>query len=469
MIVRLVWVILPLVTFSVVGISESFEASIGSPNFQLESGVASEDITCRDNRVLVLRTNGNPACVTEKTAEKLGWEIIKTEFNTISDVIDNKALEEPIDTTSVIYANNQFAFDFYSKVANGNEKNVFFSPWSISTAFAIAYEGAKGNTADEMRQVFEFPVDDKQRRAEFAAINDDLNEKDAKYKLQVANALWIAEGFEPLQEYVDTAKNYYDSEVNNVDFVSDAGVNKINKWAAEKTEGKIEKVLVPGSTDEFTRLFITNAIYFKGTWATQFAEESTHDDQFWIGPNENVKVPMMNLAATNFNYAKTAQLQILEMPYEGDQLSMLMLLPNDKDGLNELEKSLTNEKLNLWKDSLSQTQMVVSMPKFKLETNYNLKPLLENLGMSTAFKEGKADFTGITEDEPLHIGQAIHKAYVDVDEEGTEAAAVTGIGVGITSIPKYEIFKADHPFIFIIHEKETGNLLFIGRIVNPLA
>jgi len=362
---------------------------------------------------------------------------------------------------------HQFALDFYSQVANDNEDNIFYSPWSISTAFAIAYEGARGNTAEEMNQVFGIPSDDNQRRNAFKSANDDLNQKDAKYKLSVANALWIADFFEPIQEYVDTAKTYYDSEVSKVDFVSTEGVKTINEWVKQKTEEKIEKVLEEGSTHELTRLVITNAIYFKGNWLTQFDEEKTYDDSFWISLNENVKVPMMRLEPTFFNYTKTDELQILELPYEGDKLSMLVLLPNEKDGLGTVEEVLTVENLSQWKDNLSSTETVVFLPKFTLETAYDLIPSLESLGMPTAFLKGEADFSGITELEKLFIAQAIHKAFVDVNEEGTEAAAVTAIGMIPTSEPEYEIFKADHPFIFIIQDNETDNILFLGRVINP--
>jgi len=322
---RLVWTIIPLVLLSVIGISESFaqECDLGW-------------------ELIIKSSNGNPACVTPATAQKLverGWGFIPE----ISLV--------PIQTNSenVILANNQFTIDFYSEIKDTKE-NIFFSPWSISTAFAIAYEGARETTADEIQQVFGFPADDEQRRSEFKSINDDLNEKDAKYKLRVANALWLAEKFQPLQEYVDTAKNYYDSEVNNVDFISDEGINIINDWAKLKTENKIPLIIPPGSTDEFTRLIITNAIYFNGTWTTQFDEKNTRDEDFKVDSVNVVTAPMMKLFDTKFNYSQNEQVQIIELPYEGDKLSMLILLPSDVDGLKSLEEALSLEKLIQWKD-----------------------------------------------------------------------------------------------------------------------
>ena len=442
---RLIWIIISLVLFSVIGISESFAKE------------------CDAGRELIIKSsNGNPACVTPATAQKLverGWGFIPE----ISLV--------PIQTNSenVILANNQFTIDFYSEIKDTKE-NIFFSPWSISTAFAIAYEGARGTTADEIQQVFGFPADDEQRRSEFKSINDDLNEKDAKYKLRVANALWLAEKFQPLQEYVDTAKNYYDSEVNNVDFISDEGANIINDWAKLKTENKIPMIIPPGSTDELTLLIITNAIYFNGTWTTQFDEKNTRDEDFKMDSVNVVTAPMMKLFDTKFNYSQNEQVQIIELPYEGDKLSMLILLPSDVNGLKSLEESLSLESLIQWKSELSETDLdLVQIPKFTLETKYDLSEKLINLGLHSAFDPSEADFSGIAEIKPLYIQSAVHKAFVDVNEVGTEAAAVTAIKMGTTSIgPPPLIFKADHPFIFLIQDKETNQILFFGRVVNPI-
>jgi serpin B len=249
-----------LVFASIFGVLESSAQEselIASPKYQLESGIAPENIQCREDRVLVLRPNGNPACVKETTPEKLGWKIVETD----SSIIEVKSKENSISSDStveygeIIDANNKFAFEFYSEIKDDNE-NIFYSPWSISTAFAIAYEGAKEKTEQEIQQVFGFPVDYDTRTAEFQTAINDLNPEDVPYQLSVANALWLAERFEPFQEYVDTATVYYDSEVNTVDFVSNDGVEKINAWVEDKTNEKIKNILAPGSTDEYTRLAI---------------------------------------------------------------------------------------------------------------------------------------------------------------------------------------------------------------------
>jgi serpin B len=460
-----------LVFASIFGVSESSAQEselIASPKYQLESGIAPENIQCREDRVLVLRPNGNPACVKETTPEKLGWKIVETD----SSIIEVKSKENSISSDStveygeIIDANNKFAFEFYSEIKDDNE-NIFYSPWSISTAFAIAYEGAKEKTEQEIQQVFGFPVDYDTRTAEFQTAINDLNPEDVPYQLSVANALWLAERFEPFQEYVDTATVYYDSEVNTVDFVSNDGVEKINAWVEDKTNEKIKNILAPGSTDEYTRLAITNAIYFKGNWVTQFNETDTSDDPFWITPSENVPVPMMRLVSEIFNYTQTETTQILKMPYEGDKLSMTVLLPNEKSSLSELEESLSVENLKQWNEQLSPNEVHVFMPKFKMETEYFLIGPLSDMGMPTPFVEGDANFQGIAP-IPLFISQAVHKAFVDVNEEGTEAAAATALVMTTTSVkPPVPVFKADHPFVFLIQDDSTENILFIGRVMNP--
>jgi len=382
------------------------------------------------------------------------------EYPIVSD--DKESIE-----SSVVEANNQFSFEFYNQVATNNDENVFFSPLSVSTAFAVTYEGTKGKTSEEISDVFGFQTNDSERRSSFKNIIKNLNDPDSHYALRIANALWLAQGFKPLSSYVETSKTYYESEINTVDFVTDEGVNTVNEWVKEKTENKIKQLLSPGSTDDNTRLIITNAIYFKGTWVNPFNEERTRDVNFKINSDKTVQTPMMFLGPTVLNYTENEQLEILELPYKGDRLSMLILLPKEVDGIHPLEESFTINNFSEWKKELSEKHMAVFLPKFTFDTDYNLKRSLQNMGIKAAFDQYSADFGGITEDEDLYIAFAIHKAFVDVNEVGTEAAAVTGIGVSATSVPP--TFNADHPFIFIIQENETGNILFMGRVMNPLS
>ena len=298
----------------------------------------------------------------------------------------------------------------------------------------MAYEGAKENTASEMQRVFGFIPDDQERKESISDTLERLNSKDDLYKLQIANALWIKENYPIKQEYLDTAKTFYDSTVDAVDFVTDDGVNKINNWTNEKTQGKIHDILSPGSTDEMTRMVITNAIYFKGKWGEPFEPRNTSEGTFWTDKDKSVAVPMMKIPAEMFRYHETRDLQALEMHYVGGDISMLILLPKDRDGLESVEDSMNMQKLDSIRDTMTLQPLTVQIPKFEFETKYDLIDSLESLGVHDAFDENNVDFKGMT-DEQVYLEQAVHKAFVNVNEEGTEAAAITALVVQATSGP----------------------------------
>ena len=368
------------------------------------------------------------------------------------------------DTKMMVDANNQFALDFYSELAaqNDSSDNIFFSPVSISTAFAILYEGADGNTSSEMQDIFGFEEDDSKRRESFASMMQSLNPQDEQYKLRLANALWLAKGFTPLPEYTNTAETYYDSKAESLDFLSGNAVDTINNWTSEKTEGKIEKLF--DSLNSGTKMVITNAIYFKGTWIHQFDPERTKDRQFWLTEEESVMVPTMDLPRTYLNYFREIDgMQVLELPYKGDGVSMLVLLPERIDGLNELEKSLTIQKISQWKNNMENIHIAVSLPKFTMETDYDLKKFLPAMGITDVFNPANSDLGGISGEKGLFVDQAIHKAFVDVNEEGTEAAAATGMAMLQSGFS----FRASHPFLFIIQDNNTDQILFMGRVMDP--
>ena len=369
----------------------------------------------------------------------------------------------------VIEANNRFAINLYSQYKS-EEGNIFFSPFSISTAMAMVYEGAEGKTAKEIKSVFGFPKYDNSRRNQYSDLLSEINKKDKEYALKTANALWAQKDFNFLDKYLTTVEEYYEGKTTNLDFKNEPDSSRliINNWVEDKTNNKIKDLFPVGSINSLTRLVLTNAIYFKAKWLIQFDADKTSDEYFRVNPDKSIKVPMMQPTSqkSTFNYTQNKDLQILEMPYAGEDLSMLILLPLDDD-IETLENSFTIENLTEWKKSLRKRRVNIYIPKFKFETKYFLSETLSDLGMPTAFTNS-ADFSGMTGTKDLKIDKVIHQAFIEVNEEGTEAAAATGVTMMKHSKPPpTPIFKADHPFIFIIQQKETGNILFMGRVNNP--
>ena len=349
---------------------------------------------------------------------------------------------------------------------------MFFSPYSISTALAMTYEGAKGQTAEEMQSVFHFPEDDDERRLGYAGLYNELNEQDKEYKLSTANALWAQQDFVFLDNYFDVVEGYYGGKVTNLDFIKNTEKSRvtINDWVEDKTNDKIKDLIPKGAINSMTKLVLTNAIYFKGQWARQFDKDDTSDQDFKITSDNIVKVPMMQCAydEAEFNYAENNDLQILELSYSGDDLSMLIFLPKDND-IKTFEDSITVEQLTKWKKNLRKQEVNVFIPKFKFETKYFMAETLKEMGMPIAFSSS-ADFSGMTGIRDLYISAVIHQAFVEVNEEGTEAAAATAVVMKLESVAEsvsIPTFRADHPFVFMIQEKETGNILFMGRVSDP--
>lgn len=375
----------------------------------------------------------------------------------------------PEGVNAVVSANNQFALELYSKYKS-KEGNIFFSPYSISTALAMTYEGARGQTADEMQSVFHFPEDDNLRRPAFARIYNEINKRDKEYKLSTANALWAQKDYKFLEDYTTAVEKYYGGKVTNLDFVGETEKSRkiINSWVEDQTNNKIKDIIPQGAINALTRLVLTNAIYFKGTWIKQFDKKNTRDEDFRISPGNTVQAPMMRLTGkeAKFNYAETEELQLLEMLYEGEELSMLVILPKE-DNLTSLEESLDIEKLAEWKNMLREQRVNVYMPKFKFETKYFMADTLSKMGMPSAFSAYNADFSGMDGTGNLFISSVIHQAFVEVNEEGTEAAAATVVVMTMAAAPSFKEFRADHPFMFIIQQKDSGNILFLGKVIDP--
>jgi serpin B len=378
---------------------------------------------------------------------------------------------------SVVDANNRFAFDLYSVLSKDPQKtgqNIFFSPFSISSAMAITFEGARGRTADEIQAVFHFPGDTLTRQEEFLHLNAGINRNSPEYTLRTANALWAEKTYPFLPGYISIAERYYGANTTNLDFIGQPEPSRIiiNNWVEEKTEGKITEILRLGDIHPATRLIITNALYFKGEWVKKFDPDQTADAPFRTVSGETVTVPMMQRTGEDarYRYAETESLQLLEMPYihgVGNELSMLVILPKG-DNLKEVENSLEIQMLSDLDNASHYRRVDVYLPKFRFETTTRLSRVLASMGMPSVFTTS-ADLSGMDGTQFLYIEEVIQKAYIDANEEGTEAAAATGGSLGLSSadISPVPEFRADHPFIFIIRDNETGAILFAGRVADP--
>jgi len=328
-----------------------------------------------------------------------------------------------------------------------------------------------------MRSVFYFPEDSNLRRTEYASIFDELNKGDKKYKLSSANALWAQQDYQFSKDYFDNVEKYYSGKATNLDFKKDPEGSRItiNSWVENQTNEKIKDLIPSGLINTMTKLVLTNAIYFKGEWVKQFNKNDTKEENFRTSNGGAVKAQMMQRTDDEaiFNYAENSNLQILEMPYSGNELSILLLLPKN-DNLTKLESILSTKNISDWKKNLEEQRVKIYIPKFKFETKYFMADDLKEMGMPLAFSDS-ADFFGMTASgkKDLKIDEAIHQAFVEVNEEGTEAAAATAVTMAPLGVagpqkePKIPIFRADHPFIFLIQQKSTGNILFMGRVVNP--
>ena len=378
--------------------------------------------------------------------------------------------QENSDLQTLVKGNNAFALDLYAQLKT-QEGNLFLSPYSISTALAMTFAGARENTEKQMAQVLYFTLEQRRLHSAFSSLETQLKDYVKEgIELNIANALWLQTGYNFLKDFLELTEEHYDAGLNHVDFAKDseAARKKINIWVEQKTNNRIQKLIKPGMITPLTRLVLTNAIYFKGEWANQFEEELTQENPFYITPENTVDVPMMN-QEDRFKYFESDELQILEVPYKGDDLSMVILLPIKKDGLTELEDSVNTDRFQEWMNALAWRQVTVFFPKFTMTCEFKLGSALADMGMPIAFT-GEADFSGMTGEKDLFISEVVHKAFVDVSEEGTEAAAATGVIMELTSVVEPTlpaVFRADHPFIFMIRDNHSGSILFIGRVVDP--
>jgi serpin B len=367
-------------------------------------------------------------------------------------------------------AMNAFTTASYKQLMGG-DANLILSPFNIATALSMALAGARGQTADEIQLVLHLHYDSTYDSALGALLADLIQAGNAAgNELHTANRVWVQKGFAIQPAFEDTLADNYHAPLTPLDFTAnlEAARSQINRWTEEQTREKIKDLLAAGSLDAQTRMVLTSAIYFYGKWQDPFVTARTQPAPFTLPAGATTQANFMN-QTSEFGYTETPSAQILEMRYSGTGMAFDVLLPTNLAGLPSLEKSLTLENLTGWLGHLTTRHVQVSLPKFRTESQFSLRKALSAMGMPTSFT-GKADFSGIDRQRSLAISEVVHKAFVDVSEQGTEAAAATGIAMTATAMRMPEppvVFRADHPFLFLIRDTRTGVVLFIGRLMNP--
>lgn len=373
-------------------------------------------------------------------------------------------------------ANTLFALELFRTLTEDNSTgNIFISPFSISSALAMVFLGTKGDTAAQLSKAFHFDaIEDVHSR--FQSLNAEVSKRGASHTLKLANRLYGEKTYDFLPEFLASTQKMYGADLAPVDFqhASDDARKVINKWVKDQTEGKIPELLAAGVVDSMTKLVLVNAIYFKGMWKDKFRKQDTTDAPFRLNKKDTKTVKMMyQKKKLPIGYIQDLNCKVLELPYQGEELSMVILLPEDIEdestGLKKIEEQLTLEKLHEWtkREHLENIDVHVKLPRFKLEESYTLNSNLGRLGVQDLFSNGKADLSGMSGSRDLFISKIIHKSFVEVNEEGTEAAAATGgIAVFAMLLPEEE-FTVDHPFLFFIRHNPTANVLFLGRVCSP--
>jgi serpin B len=375
------------------------------------------------------------------------------------------------DVRAVAESGNVFALDLYARLRGGSSDNLFFSPGSLSIALAMTYAGARGETAEEMANVLHFRLPPEELHPAFGGLRRywDAETRGRGYRLSVANRLWGQEGFHFLPGFLAVTRKDYGAELAQVDFArgTEQARRRINSWVEDQTQGKIRDLIPPGVLDAATRLVLTNAVYFKGDWTKPFPKDVTRVAPFHISARQQTDVPLMGRIDDFRSWAGDG-LKVLELPYGKGDLAMLILLPDEIEKLRDLEADLTTDNLSRWLSGLRKQEVRVFLPRFKLTAQFQLADVLRAMGMSRVSKPGEADLSGMSSEKGLFVSAVIHKALVDVNEEGTEAAAATGVDVkSDEAIEQPMVFRADHPFVFLIRDNQTESILFLGRLVNP--
>jgi serpin B len=396
-------------------------------------------------------------------------EILKSDKPRITSPAVNSS-----DINTLVNGNSEFAFNLY-QLLKQEEGNIFYSPYSISLALAMTYGGARGVTAAQMADTLHYQLSQTALHPAFNSLGIELGKrgegakgKDGKgFRLNIVNAIWGQKDYTFLSDYLDLLAENYGAGLRVLDFIKNSNQSRevINQWVSDQTEGRIKDLLPEGSINPLTRLVLTNAIYFNAAWKLPFKPEATVNGPFHLITGNDVTVPMMKQTET-FGYAKSGNILAVQLPYDGNELSMVVLM-NESGKFSDFEDKLNFPAVKAVIDSLKNTRVALTMPRFGFESEFGLKETLKKMGMEDAFLDN-ADFTGMSKESDLHIDDVVHKAFVSVDEAGTEAAAATGVIVGTTSMPLDPVtVTLDRPFVFLIRDIQTGAILFIGRVMNP--
>ncbi len=379
--------------------------------------------------------------------------------------------DETKDMKAVAQGANGFALSLYSQISK-DQGNLLFSPFSLSSALVMTYAGARGETARQMSNAMHFDLPPSRLHPAFQRMLEGLVSKpdEQAVKLLIANSLWGQTGFDFQEDFMNLVEDRYGAALRPVDFAQQTEEARvlINEWTSDRTAGKIGELLPSGSLDSRSRLVVVNAVYFNGTWMSPFQPHDTQEGEFAAADGQMVPAEFMQQSG-RFSFHRDDTVQVLRLPYENDRISMIVLLPVETEGLPALESRLTLPFLNGLRAELKPQQVKVVFPKLRLQGRFSLEGPLKELGMVHAFSPREADFSGITGKRDLSIRAVLHQAVLELDEQGTEAAAATGLVLGVTSAPLQPppLFKADHPFLFVIVDEPSGAILFAGRVSNP--
>jgi len=415
--------------------------------------------------LVVVLLSGLVACA----QPTVGGEVIQSEKPRITSPEVDEA-----DLTTLVSGNNAFAFDLYQTV-RGTDDNLFYSPYSISLALAMTYAGARGETAQQMADTLHFLLNQDSLHPAFNALALELAHRgegahgkdDEGFRLNIVNAIWGQKDYHFLATFLDLLAENYGAGLRILNFTHEPEESRItiNEWVSDQTEGRIKDLIPPGSITALTRLVLTNAIYFNAAWQYPFEEDATRDGPFYLLGGGEVTAPMMSQEKF-LGYAEGDGYQAVELPYDGRQLSMVILLPQSGQ-FETFEKSLDARRVDDILKNLESSQVALTMPRFEFESSFSLREPLTAMGMPDAFS-ANADFSGMTGNQDLFISDVVHKAFVSVDEAGTEAAAATAVIMATAAPPGATVeVTVDHPFIFLIRDIETDTILFVGRVVNP--